>query len=296
MKKIILIILVFAGVSSVEAQQLQTSVFYEMQATIHNPSFAGIAEHDFVGVNYRTQWAGINGGPKTGTIFGSFALPKQKLGISGYVYNDKTGPTSRTGLSVSVAKHINLADGAKLSFGIENRFQQFMIDQNKLTEYLGADPAIGNSNKSVKYNAGFGMSYTSKRLQLGVSVAQLLESRLDNYTGVLTRSQDARLYRHFYANGSYKINLDETVSMIPNFMVIYFPNAPTEFNLGTRFKYADICWLGLGSSLTGNVSFSFGLNVAKNLSVDYAFDVYNNPSDNFNVNAHEFMLKYQLKK
>ena len=72
-----------------------------------------------------------------------------------------------------------------------------MIDQNKLTEYIGADPAIGNANKAVKYNAGFGMSYTNKRLQLGISVAQLLESRLENYTGVLTRNQDACLYRHF---------------------------------------------------------------------------------------------------
>ncbi len=296
MKKILIITILFVGLTKVDAQQLQTSVFYEMQSIIHNAGFAGLGENSFVGVNYRTQWANINGGPKTGTIYGSFALPKQKLGISGYAYSDKTGPTSRTGLSVSVAKHINLDNGAKLSIGIENRFQQFLIDQSKLSEYLGADPAIGNGNKSMQYNAGFGVAYTNKRLQLGVAVSQILQTRLDNYTGNLNRSQDARLYRHFYANGSYKINLDETMSMIPNFMVIYFPNAPTEFNVGTRFKYAEICWTGAALSFTGNVNLMFGLNVAKGFSIDYSFDVYNNPTSITNVNAHEFMLRYQIKK
>ncbi len=296
MKKIIFILFTIAGAPSLNAQQLQTSVFFEAQQIMHNPAFAGTGENNFIGINYRNQWANINGGPKTATIYGSFALPKQKLGMSGYVYNDKTGPTSRTGISLSVAKHIKLEGDATLSFGIENRFQQFMLDQSKLTEYLGTDAAIGNANKSVKYDAGFGISYTTKKLQLGIAATQLLQGRLNNYVGNLNRTEEARLYRHFYATGNYTIHLDETVSMIPNFMVIYFPNAPTEVNLGTRFKYADVCWLGLGSSLTGNFTFSFGLNVSKGLSVDYAFDLYNNASSNFNVNANEFMLRYQLKR
>jgi type IX secretion system PorP/SprF family membrane protein len=296
MKKIILIITLFVAVSNVQAQQLQSSAFYETQSFIHNPSFAGFSENNFIGANYRTQWANLNADPKTATIYGSFALPKQKLGIGGYVYNDKTGPTSRTGVSISVSKQIKFGDDAKLSFGIENRFQQFMLDQTKLTEYLGADPAIGNANKSVKYDAGFGISYTNKRLQLGVSVAQMLQSRFTNYTGNLNSGQEARLYRHYYATGSYKVDLDETISMVPNFMVIYFPNAPTEFNFGSRFKYADICWLGLSTSLTGNANFAFGLHVTKDITVDYAFDVYNNPADNFNYQAHEFMLRYYFKK
>ena len=296
MKKIVfLILIVFINTTS-KAQQLHSSAFYELQAIIHNPSIAGVAENDVVGINYRTQWGNINGSPKTATMFGSFKLPSQKLGISSYVYSDKTGPTSRTGISVSVAKHIKLGSGNTLSLGIENRFQQFLLDQSKLTEYLGADPAIGNANKNVKYNAGFGISYTTKRLQLGVSVAQLLETKLDNYAGTLTRTQDARLYRHLYANGSYKINFDETVSMIPNFLLIYFPNgnAPTELNLGTRFKYEELCWLGLGVNISGNFNTNFGLNLSKKITIDYAFDFYNQPNLNFSYEAHELMLRFNL--
>jgi len=297
MRKISFILICFIAASiSSYAQQLQSSAFYEANWITQNPSFSGISEKNFVGINYRNQWASLNAGPKTLTGYGSFALPNQKMGVSGFVYNDVTGPTSRSGLSISVAKYIAFDNGAKLSFGIENRFQQFLLNTAKLTEYLGADPAIGNANKKVNYDAGFGVSYSSKKFQIGASVAQILQSRFDNYVGNLSRSQEARLYRHYYVNANYQFKLDENVTMHPNFMMIYFPNAPVEYNLGTRFKYQDLCWLGLGMSFSGNANFAFGLNATKAIRVDYAFDFYNNPNNNFNVNAHELMLHFNLSK
>src|SRR5687768_11197562 len=104
MKKIL--IFIFAGLVSVaNAQQLQTSSMYDMQGILHNPSVTGVQDNNMIGVSYRTQWSGISGSPKTATVFGSFKLPKQNMGLGGYVYNDRTGPTSRTGLVLSVAKH-----------------------------------------------------------------------------------------------------------------------------------------------------------------------------------------------
>lgn len=298
MKKvsILYITLFIATISSGLAQQLQSSAFFEANLIMQNPAYSGISNKNVVGINYRNQWASLNAGPKTVSAYGTYAMSKHKMGLSGFVYNDVTGPTSRTGIAVSVAKYINFENGSKLSFGIENRFQQFLLNTSKLTEYLGVDPAIGNANKKVSYDAGFGIAYTHKKLQIGASVAQMLQGRFDNYTGNLNRSQEARLYRHYYLNANYEFNLDETVSMVPNFMMIYFPNAPVEYFLGSRFKYQDLCWLGLGMSFSGNVNFGFGLNATKAIRVDYAFDFYNNPNNKFNVNAHELMVQFNLTK
>ncbi len=298
MKRIAFIILFVAAIGKANAQQLQASSFYELQGLIYNPSFMGVDKYSTVGANYRTQWSGINGAPRTANVFGSFALPEQKLGIGGYVYSDKTGPTSRNGISLSIAKHIVFNDKSKFSFGIENRIQQFRIDQAKLAETLGTDPAIGNNNNSFKYDAGVGISYTNERLQIGASVAQLLQTKQNNYTGNLLRSQEARLYRHYYLNGSYKLTLDESSTLTPNFLIVYLPNATTEYNIGAKFRYQDIFSVGVATSATLNASFSVGLNITKNIAFDYAFDFYNNPSDNQNVNmnSHEFMLRYFFKK
>lgn len=298
MKRISIIILFFVAAINSNAQQLQSSSFYELQGLMHNPSYMGVDKYATIGANYRSQWSGIDGAPRTANVFGSFALPDQKLGLGGYVYSDKTGPTSRTGISLSIAKHIVFGDKSKFSFGIENRIQQFQINQSKLAETLGSDPAIGNSNNSFKYDAGVGVSYTNERFQIGASVAQLLQTKQNNYTGNLVRSQEARLYRHYYLNGSYKITLDPTSTITPNFLVIYLPNATTEYNIGAKYRYDDIFSIGIGTSATLNASFSVGLNITKNISFDYAFDFYNNPSDNQNVNmnSHEFMLRYFFKK
>src|SRR5690349_274641 len=121
MKKILLLINGCIAIAGAHAQQLQTSSFYDMQGMIHNPATAGIQQKGMIGATYRTQWAGISSSPKTATIFGSFDLPDQKIGIGGYIYNDKTGPTSRSGIDLAFAKHITLRDGGKFSLGIEAR-------------------------------------------------------------------------------------------------------------------------------------------------------------------------------
>ncbi len=298
MKRILFSILCITAVGTVSAQQLQTSAFNELQAIIHNPSFAGMSEHNFVGINYRAQWTALEGAPKTATVFGSFALPKQKMGIGGYLFSDKTGVTTRTGVSISVAKHIVFSDQSKLSLAIENRFQQTSFNQAKLAQTLGNDPAIANAGNTFNYDAGFGATYTNNRLQLGISAAQLLQSKINNYSGTLVRSQEARLYRHFYMNGSYKIDLDETFTLTPNFLLIYLPNAPFEYCIGARLKYKDQFTFGAGMNASKNVNFSLGVGLMKNLAFDYAFDIYNNPFDNVDqyVTTHEFMLRYSFNK
>ena len=231
MKHYILSFLFLGSVIYAGAQQLQTSSLYDMQGIIHNPSAAG-TQGSMVGATYRTQWSGFSGSPKTITGFASFDLPKQNIGLGGYIYNDKTGPTSRSGVALSFAKHIPLSNGGRFSLGIEARGQQFSIDKAKLMESLGADPAIGASSNSFKFDAGFGISYTGKKLQLGASVSQLIQSKLDDfYSGSLTRTEEARLYRHYYFHGSYKMNADQTTTITPNFLVIYLPTHQQKFSL-----------------------------------------------------------------
>src|SRR5690349_20864130 len=166
MKKIILNMLSLGAIISAGAQQLHTSSLYDLQGVFHNPSTAG-TQGSVAGASYRTQWEGINGGPRTITAFGAIELPAQNIGLGGYIYNDKTGPTSRTGLSVAFAKHIATGNGGKFSLGINATAQQYAIDREKLTATLGADPAIGNSENRFMFDAGFGISYTDKKLQLG---------------------------------------------------------------------------------------------------------------------------------
>lgn len=297
MKRYILILSILGSVTHVAAQQLHTSSLYDMQGVFHNPSMAG-SNGSMVGASYRTQWSGFSGSPKTITGFAAFDLPKQNIGLGGYLYNDQTGPTSRSGVSLAFAKHIPLSNGGRFSLGIEARGQQYSIDREKLTQTLGADPAIGNSDNRFLFDAGFGISYTGKKLQLGASASQLVQSKLDFYTGNLTRTEEGRLYRHYYFHGKYKMQVDNNTTVTPNFLVIYLPNAPTEYQFGARVEHMEKFWWGLGYRVKQSFMLSAGVNVNKKFTIGYSFDIFNSPVSVFdaNANAHEMLLRYNISK
>ncbi|HEX7845110.1 MAG TPA: type IX secretion system membrane protein PorP/SprF [Chitinophagaceae bacterium] len=298
MKRLIISLLTVAFVLPAMAQQLQSSSFYDMQGVLHNPSMAGANDFSMVGATYRSQWSGISGGPKTATVFGSFALPQHNIGLGGYIYNDKTGPTSRTGIQLSFAKHIPLANKAKFSLGIEARGQQYSIDRAKLAQTIGADPALGNSDNKFKFDAGFGISFTNEKFQVGVSVSQLIQSKLDYYNGSVTPSEEARLYRHYYFHGAYKWRPDENTLITPNFLAIYLPNAPFDFQGGVRVLHNELFWWGVAYRVRQSFILSAGVNINKKFTVGYSFDIYEKPVSAFDKggNAHEVLMRYNIFK
>jgi type IX secretion system PorP/SprF family membrane protein len=298
MKHKLLIAFFAAFVTVANAQQLQTSSMYDMQGILHNPSMAGMQENNIVGISYRSQWAGISGSPKTATVFGSFDLPKHNIGIGGYLYSDKTGPTSRTGIELSLAKHIVMGDKGTFSLGIESRMQQYSLDRAKLSATLGADPALGTSDSRIKFDAGFGISYTNKKVQFGASVSQLVQSKLNFYSGNLTTNEAARLYRHYYFNGLYNWDVDGVTTITPNALVIYLPNSPVNFQAGLRFEHNKTFWWGLGYRASQSYMVSAGVHINKKITLGYAYDDYISPVSNFDngANAHEVLIRYNLAK
>jgi type IX secretion system PorP/SprF family membrane protein len=300
--KYILIMLFLGAVAITNAQQLQTSSFYDMQGTFYNPSLAGINQNPdvkgFIGASYRTQWEGISGSPKTMTAFGSFNIPNQRMGIGGYLYSDVTGPTSRKGIQLAFAKHIPMNNGANFSLGIETKLQQYSIDKSKLAESIGSDPVLGASDNKINFDAGFGISYTSQKFQAGVSVTQLVQSKLDFYTGNLQRSEKGHLYRHYYGHALYNWNVDGYTVITPNILVTYLPDAPTEFQGGVRFEHGKVFFWGLSLRARQSWMLSAGLHIQKNLTLGYSYDMYRTPISTFEggFNAHEILFRYDFLK
>jgi type IX secretion system PorP/SprF family membrane protein len=307
MNRYILIIIVVCTVSAVaNSQQIATSSLYDMQGTFHNPSVAGVQKHGMIGATYRSMWDGIDGGPVTTTVFGSAYVPSVKLGIGGYLFSDVTGPTKRLGMQMAYAYHIPLKNDAVFSLGIEGRFQQFSIDKSKLQNSLGSDPVLAGPGNRFTGDAGFGMSFTNKKFQAGVSVSQLIQSKMDFYSLSLggssaalpERSREARLYRHYYLHGNYKWDVDGVTTITPSALFIYLPNAPLEFQGGARVEHKDLFWWGLAWRARQSWMISAGVRIAKKFTVGYCFDIYSTPLSVYDKgsNAHEILMKYEFLK
>jgi type IX secretion system PorP/SprF family membrane protein len=208
---------------------------------------------------------------------------------------------------MAYAYHVPLKNDAVFSLGIEGRFQQFSFDRAKLQASLGNnDPVLGSTSNKITGDAGFGVSYTNKKFQVGASVSQLIQSKMDFYklnlngsTGALpNRTEEARLYRHYYLHSYYKWDVDGNTMVIPSALFIYLPNAPLEFQGGIRIEHHELFWWGLALRARQSWMVSAGLHISKVFTVGYTFDIYNTPLSVYDKgsNAHEILLKYDFIK
>lgn len=297
-RSIVFLIVLLSASLPLTAQQLMTASLYDLHGSLHNPAMAGSSGHAVIGASYRSMWDGIEGSPRTTMLFGSAYLPGAKIGLGGYLYNDVTGPTRRTGIQTSYAYHIPLENGGRFSLGLEARFQQFGIDKSKIQASLGNDPVMGTSENRFRGDAGLGIGYSSRKWQLGAAVSQLVQSKLDVYSGTLSRTEEARLYRHYYLHGNYTWQADAATRIIPHFLFIYLPNSPMEFQGGARVEHNELFWWGLSLRARQSWMLSAGVKIQKKFLVGYSFDIYSNPLSVYDkgANAHELMLRYDFLK
>jgi type IX secretion system PorP/SprF family membrane protein len=266
---------------------------------MHNPAASGAKKHAEIGGMFRTQWSNIPGAPQTALVYANTRIGKGKVGLGGYLYNDVTGPTKRNGIALSYAYHIPMANEGDFSLGIEGRLQQWSFDRARLAASLGTnDAVIKGDDQKIKGDAGFGLAYTTPKLQLGVSVSQLIQSKLDFYTGTGTVNEEAMQYRHFYAYGNYNYDIDANTRITPHALVVMVPHAPTEFQGGVRIEHNHLFWYGLAVRLRQSWMLSAGLKIWDKLNVGYSFDIYRTPLSVFDQgsNAHEIMLRYEFVK
>jgi type IX secretion system PorP/SprF family membrane protein len=299
MKRYIILIL-FAGSVAVNAgaQQLMTASLYDMHGNLHNPATAGAEKHLMIGASYRSMWDGIPGSPKTVLVFASGFLSKAKIGLGGYLYSDETGPTKRTGLEMAYAYHIPMKNGGSFSLGLEARLQQFSLDKAKLQTSLGNDPVLAGNEKRFNADAGFGIAYNGKKIRAGASVSQLIQSKLDFYSGNLNRTEEARLYRHYYFHGNYTWDVDGNTKIIPNVLFIYLPNAPMEFQGGVRMEHKELFWWGVALRARQSWMLSAGVKIQKKFTIGYCFDIFSTPLSVYDngSNGHEILLRYDFIK
>jgi type IX secretion system PorP/SprF family membrane protein len=283
------------------AQQLANSSLYDMYGPLHNPATAGVNQYATLGGTFKKQWSDIPGSPQTGLLFGSTYLPKAKVGLGGYLYNDQTGPITNNGLQASFAYHIPMKNNATFSLGLEARVMQFKYDQAKLLNTLGTDPVIMGDPERIKGDAGFGVAYSSKKFQVGVSASQLIQSKLGLYEGTATTgtpNEEAKLSRHYYAHGYYNWDVDKATRIIPHLLVIYLPNAPTELQGGFRIEHHNLFWYGLALKKEQSWMISAGLRLKERFNIGYSFDIFTTPLSVYNAGSsgHEIMLRYDFIK
>lgn len=279
-----------------KAQQIFTISQFNQHNFIYNPAAAGANDRASVGITHRSMWASMPGGPQTSIIFGDKYYEKNKVGVAMMLYDDKTGPTSRSGGELSASYSLVLNKDRRLMFGLGAQVLQYKINKEALAEFIPNDPLLASSGTTIKGDASAGVYYKSSTFNFGVSVKQLVQSK---FNFIKTNSNpEGKLYRHYYLIGSYNLKTDDDNLLIPNIIVQYLPNAPVDYSAGLRLEHKELFWVGFSHHFNQGFSAQTGLTIQKQISIGYAYDRYKTPLNLFDdgSGAHEISLRYFFKK
>ncbi len=210
--------------SSATAQQLPQLSQYMYNKFIINPAVAGTQGSPEVYLTLRSQWMKFTNAPQTQSL--SYNMPiMENMGVGAILVNDKTGPVSQTGLELAYSYHLQVTDEAKLALGLSGRLWQHVLDESELTLDQSNDAAItGSKNKALTPDASFGAYFFSEDYWVGISVPQLLQSKIKINDNVVLEEPNKEV-RHYYLSGGYKYEFNNEWSVEPSVLIktIFIP-------------------------------------------------------------------------
>jgi type IX secretion system PorP/SprF family membrane protein len=275
------------------AQQIFTTSEYIQNNFLYNPAAAGAGDNPSIGMTYRKQWAGIDGGPQTFIAYGDKYFADKKTGVGISLYSDKTGPTSQTGGQVDLSYSVVLKDSSqRLMFGLGGQVLQYGINKNELSLQNPGDPLLSAPSSEIKGDAAAGIYYRSSTLDAGFSVEQLIQAKL-NFLKT-SGNEQGKLYRHYYFTADYNWRTDEDNVLVPNFIVQYLPNAPTDVQGGVMLEHRDMLWIGFNAHYQQSFGLYAGVKIDHCFSIGYAYEEFNTPVSSFDNGgaSNELSLRY----
>jgi type IX secretion system PorP/SprF family membrane protein len=306
-KKGIFLILLLNLQQSIKAQLTPIYSQYMLNGFILNPALAGADGCEILNLISRQQWVGYDDYPRTNWISFQTRIIKRKyliknflgkkklkpkttgkVGIGGYLYNDRTGFINRNGGQFSYAYHINLDNkNTQLSLGLAARFYQLTFNRS-LIVLANQNDVYLNSVTSKNYfipNFSAGANLLGNSYYVGVSAAELLQSKLmingqylNGYTNPMV----------FYVQAGYLFNLSPKYVLEPSVLeVLEQDNSLTTFTL--KVTYNSNFWMGVSFRTNMDVVYIVGFKYSY-YYFSYAFDYPLTSLSTQNFGTHEISI------
>lgn len=275
-----------------QTEPMYSQYMYNMLGV--NPAYAGSREATSLNFFQRRQWVGLSGAPQTTSVSVDGAFNDNKLGWGVQAYDDKLGVEKADGVNAMLSTHIQVSDKGVLSGGLSVGLMNYRIDlMNVQGRYTPSDPAFySNFNKWLPA-VGLGIYYNTDKFYAGLSVPNVLKSRLTAFDVMNSGIQKVNSMHVFFTSG-YVLDVNEDVKIKPSTMIKAVGGAPIEADLNTNVWLRDVIGLGF-SYRTGDAMVGMAeVQVNDNFRLGYAYDMTISPLKYYNNGSHEFMLRYEI--
>jgi len=297
------------------SQQVEEFSLVREAAVALNPAMVGC--RGFVagtGV-FRKQFTNIDRSPYTAYLSMEGQLEEKNVGIGASFIHDQTGPTGRTGGTISAAYQFNLGKKRDLlslateherfnndqthmlCIGISVSVFQYRLNGSELHPETQGDPTLYTNNSfKVFPDASFGIYYQWRnKLYTGISVPQVVGLNLD-YQGKDGLAKIKRIqHLNFLIGGRIPI-IENKFSIDPVGALRWVNNAPPQADIGLRFTLLNSFWVGVNYRTVKSVIFEAGFEIKNRYKLCYAYDLQASKFRQDIGSTHEILLAIRFSR
>ncbi len=287
----------FLSILKVTAQQYPHFTQYMNNMSVVNPAYATATPAILnLGSLYRSQWTGIEGAPKTLTVFAHTPINKKiETGISLISDNIGDGAKKETNFFADFAYILQLNEKHNFSFGVKAGFTSISTNFNGFRLNSGdiaTDKAFAENVNETVPNIGVGAYYFTDKYYVGLSAPNLLSAEHIKERSDINSFGPQEI--HTYFTGGYVFDINESFKIKPAFIAIFVTGAPVSVDLTANVLYNEKFELGVAYRFNDSASILMNVNVTPNLRIGYSYDYTVSNLSQFDSGSHEIGLFYNL--
>jgi type IX secretion system PorP/SprF family membrane protein len=292
MKKLYSILLFIITTTSVSAQQAPLSENYFLDKYSLAPSYAGNYNAKYLFMGYRSDWSGIDGGPKTLRISYNDIFPFMKnAGYGGKIIYDKAGIFSQLYILGSYSYNLQVNKDHHIMFGLSAGFYKNRLN---LLDYYN-DPKYTLDPSLMKFMSDFSTVWTWQGVEAGFLFSNI------SFGDASYKEVDLKYNPliNFQFHATYLYNINENWDVSPLLVVRGGKYVKSQFELASQVIYLKKFWGSLVFRDPGILGFGLGANIDKGLKVAYNFNfatnvalgAFNNHEISIGVNLFQYINK-----
>lgn len=293
MKKLIIILIVLLP-TVVFSQQFPFMEGYSVNPFSLSPSYAGIHNSKTVFIDYRSDWSGLEGGPRTYQLSYNDKL-NDKVGLGGRFIYDKTDIFKQTLILGTYTYEVNIAREHILNFGLSLGFYRNSIDLTKYFNDLDyvQDMALlyGKETSKIKFASDVSALYRYRQAEAGILYSNIM------FGTVRYRNADTKYkpLKNYLLHASYMFDMSNNWTLKPTFILRGGQNIPVQFEIAPSVTWNDRFWATTLFRTGGIFGFGLGGEAIGGILLNYCYNLSSNVATN-TFGSHQISLGIRINK
>ena len=293
MKNIYLILSAFLVSITAWSQQDAQYTQYMYNMSVINPAYTTSSEGIInIGGIHRSQWVGVEGSPKTSSIFLHTAI-SNKIEVGFSLVNDNVGDVVKeNNLFADFAYKLDFEEKGVLSFGLKAGVTFFDVDFTGFNLEDNSDfiYSFQNINETF-FNMGAGIYYNTDKYYVGLSIPNFIAAKhLEEDNGQYQGVEQA----HWFLTGGYVFDINSQFKFKPAFMTKAVKGAPVSLDITANVLFNEKFELGIGYRIDDAISGLASFMVTPEFRIGYAYDHTTSNLGAYSNGSHEIIILYNL--